>query len=54
VWWDYAQHGLCLSRKTAQNLHIQNDMQTLYQYGKLRCSVLEKMGYDMQVLKKLD
>ncbi|MFZ6875959.1 hypothetical protein ACO0LF_28185 [Undibacterium sp. Di27W] len=54
VWWSYASNDFCLGQKKAQELNIQSDMQTLYRDGKLRCSVLDTLGYDAQALKKLD
>lgn len=54
MWWNFARNGFCVNLETAQELNIQNDMLALYQSGKLKCSVLNELGYDLQVVKKPD
>ncbi|MFZ6732063.1 hypothetical protein ACO0LG_09100 [Undibacterium sp. Ji42W] len=54
VWWDFAYDGFCVSQKTVQELNIQNDMLALYQSGKLKCTVLNELGYDLTTIKKKD
>ncbi|BBB62528.1 hypothetical protein UNDKW_4255 [Undibacterium sp. KW1] len=54
VWWSFAIHGFCVDQELAQELDIQSEMQALYQSGKLACSVLDKLGYDLPTMKKKD
>lgn len=54
MWWNFARNGFCVNQKTAQELNIQNEMLALYQSGKLKCSVLNELGYDLPTIKKKD